>query len=81
MTGQSKKTAREIATAALNRFDSKHGYIAAILNDLLHQTDETQRATDLVFGAVRNRTAIDMVIITFSGRPVERIPAKLLNII
>ena len=81
MTGQSKKTAREIASAALNSFDSKHGYVTAILNDLLHQTDETQRATDLVFGVIRNRTAIDMVITTFSGRPVERIPAKLLNII
>jgi len=81
MTGHSKKTAREIATVALNRFDAKHGYVTTILNDLLHQTDETQRATDLALGAVRNRTAIDMVITAFSGCPVERIPAKLLNII
>ncbi|MHC4656444.1 MAG: transcription antitermination factor NusB, partial [Planctomycetota bacterium] len=81
MTGHSKKTAREIATAALNHFDIKQGYITAILNDLLLQTDETQRATDLVFGSIRNHTAIDKVIAEFSGRPVERIQPELLNII
>jgi 16S rRNA (cytosine967-C5)-methyltransferase len=81
MTGQSKKTAREIATAALNRFDSKHGYITTFLNELLHQTDETQRATDLVFGAIRNRVLIDDVITRFADCPVERIQTKLLNII
>jgi 16S rRNA (cytosine967-C5)-methyltransferase len=81
MTGYSPKTARQIATALLNRFDPKRGYAAAILSDLLHQTTETQRATDLVFGTIRNRTAIDKVIAIFSGRPVERIQPELLNII
>jgi 16S rRNA (cytosine967-C5)-methyltransferase len=81
MTGHSQKTAREIATAVLNRFDPKRGYAAAILSDLLHQTNETQRATDLVFGTIRNRAAIDKVIAEFSGRPVERIQPELLNII
>ncbi|MGB2808078.1 MAG: 16S rRNA (cytosine(967)-C(5))-methyltransferase RsmB [Sedimentisphaerales bacterium] len=81
MTGHSKNTAREIAAAALNRFDPKRGYAAAILSDLLHQTNETQRATDLVFGTIRNQTTINKVIAEFSGRPVERIQPKLLNII
>ena len=81
MTGHSQKTAREIATALLNRFDPKRGYAAAILSDLLHQTNETQRATDLVFGTIRNRAAIDKVIAEFSGRLVERIQPELLNII
>ena len=81
MSGQSKKTAREVASAALNRFDSKHGYVTSILNELLHQTDETQRATDLVFGAIRNRIVIDNVISRFADCPVERIQSKLLNII
>jgi HD superfamily phosphohydrolase YqeK len=62
MSAHSKKTAREIATAALNHFDTKKGYIAAILNDLLHQTDETQRATDLVFGSIRNHTHIILLL-------------------
>ena len=81
MTGHSKKTAREIASAALNRFDTKRGYITTILNDLLHQTAETQRATDLVFGTTRNRILIDDVITRFADCPVERIQPKLLNII
>jgi 16S rRNA (cytosine967-C5)-methyltransferase len=81
MTGHSLKTARQIATALLNRFDPKRRYAAAILSDLLHQTHETQRATDLVFGTIRNRAAIDKVIAEFSGRPVERIQPELLNII
>lgn len=81
MTGHSPKTARQIATALLNRFDPKRGYAAAILSDLLPQTNETQRATDLVFGTIRNRAAIDKVIAEFSGRPVERIQPKLLNIV
>src|SRR4030043_2454976 len=81
MTGQRKKNARQIASAALNRFDLKHGYITAVLNELLPQTDETQRATDLVFGVIRNRIVIDDVIKRFAGCPVERIQPKLLNII
>ncbi len=81
MTGHSQTTARQIATAVLNRFDPKRGYAAAILNDLLPQTSETQRATDLVFGTIRNHAAVDKVISEFSGRPVERIQPELLNII
>jgi 16S rRNA (cytosine967-C5)-methyltransferase len=81
MTGHSKKTARQIASAAINRFDIKTGYITAILHDLLHQTSETQRATDLVSGTIRNRIVLDCVIIRFADCPVERIQSKLLNII
>ncbi len=81
MTGRSSKTAREIATAALNQFDPKHNYAGPILNKLLDKTKERQRATDLVFGTIRNQTAIDMVIAKFADCPVERISPKLLNII
>jgi len=81
MTSRGSKTAREIATAVLNRFDPKHNYASPILNKLLDKTKQRQRATDLVFGTIRNRTAIDMVIAKFADCPVERIPPKLLNII
>jgi 16S rRNA (cytosine967-C5)-methyltransferase len=81
MTSRGSKTAREIATAVLNRFDPKYNYASPILNILLDKTKQRQRATDLVFGTIRNRTAIDMVIAKFADCPVERIPAKLLNII
>src|SRR4030042_6058956 len=81
MAGQKLKSARAIAVEVLNRCDPKKNYAGPILDRLLHKTDQRQRATDLVFGTLRNRTAIDTVIATFSGRPVERIQSRLLNII
>ena len=81
MAGQKAKSARTIAIETLNRCDPQRSYAAPILNKLLIETDQKQRATDLVFGSIRNRHAIDTVIAAFSGRPVGRIPEKLLNII
>ena len=74
-------SARTVAITALNQFDPKHSYIAPILNKLLNKTAEKQRTTDIVFGTIRNRAAIDTVIAEFANCPVERISAKLLNII
>ncbi len=65
----------------LNRCDPRSNYAGTILDRVLHETSQRQRATDLVFGTLRNRGAIDLVISTFSGRPVERIQGRLLNII
>ncbi len=83
MTRRKTKTAREVAIAALNQFyqDDKYRYIERILDRLMPQTDQRQRATDLVYGCVRNHSAIDMVIAQFADRPPERIQAELLNII
>jgi len=81
MAGQKPKSARIIAIEALNRCNPKRNYAGPILNKLLSQTDQKQRATDLVLGTIRNRRAIDTVITAFTGRPIERIPDKLLNII
>ncbi|MHC4642145.1 MAG: 16S rRNA (cytosine(967)-C(5))-methyltransferase RsmB [Planctomycetota bacterium] len=81
MSCNNAKSARTVAAEVLNRFDPKRNYAGPILNKLLRQTNETQRATDLVFGTIRNRAVIDKVIAEFSGRPVERIQPKLLNIV
>ncbi len=81
MAGQRTKSARTIAIEVLNHFNPKSNYASSILNKLLGETDQKQRATDLVLGTIRNRPAIDTVIAAFSGRSVERIQAKLLNII
>jgi len=81
MADQKIKSARAIAVQVLNHCDPKRNYAGPLLDRLQHETDQRQRATDLVFGTLRNRTAIDTVIATFSGRPVERIQARLLNII
>ena len=74
-------SARAIAAQVLNRCDPEKNYTGPILDKLLHRTEQRQRATDLVFGTMRNRRAIDTVIATFSGRPVQRISSLLLNII
>lgn len=66
----------------LNRFETNQaGYAGAILNKLLGATSEKQRATDLVFGTIRNRLTIDMVIAKLADCPAERVSKKLLNII
>lgn len=81
MAGQKQKSARTIAIETLNRCDPQRSYASTVLNKLLSKTDQKQRATDIVLGTIRNRHAIDTVIAAFSGRLVERIPDKLLNII
>jgi 16S rRNA (cytosine967-C5)-methyltransferase len=81
MAGQKPKSARMIAIEVLNRCDPKRRYVSPVLNELLSETGQKQRATDLVLGTIRNRRAIDTVIAAFSGRPIDRITYKLLNII
>jgi 16S rRNA (cytosine967-C5)-methyltransferase len=81
MAGQTQKDARSVAIAVLNEYKPKKDYASAILNRLLAQTQQKQRATDLVFGTIRNRTAIDMIIASLADRVTKRIPLKLLNIL
>ena len=81
MAGEKLKSARAIAIEVLNKCDPVKNYAGVILDKVQHETNQRQRATDLVFGTLRNRRAIDAVIAAFSGRPVERIQSRLLNII
>ena len=81
MADQKIKSARAVAVQVLNRCDPEKNYAGPILDKLLHKTEQRQRATDLVFGTMRNRRIVDTVIATFSGRPVQRISPHLLNII
>ena len=76
-----KQNARFIAAQVLSRLEPKRDYAAAILNRMLKDTQQRQRATDLVFGTLRNLNAIDTVINTFAGCHVNRIQKKLLNTI
>ncbi|MEN6333174.1 MAG: transcription antitermination factor NusB [Phycisphaerales bacterium] len=81
MAARDFQSARAIATQVLHGFDPAREYAGQMLDRLLDQTQERQRATDLVHGTVRNRGAIDAVIATFSGRPTARIDARLLTIL
>lgn len=81
MAGTSSLSARSIAAQVLRQFDPERAYAGPILNRLLHRTSERQRATDLVFGSIRNLDAIDEVIAAFSGRRIERINKVFLAVI
>jgi 16S rRNA (cytosine967-C5)-methyltransferase len=76
-----KHTARFIAAQVLRQFEPQRDYASSILDKFLDGTDQRQRATDLVFGTLRNLTAIDAVIKAFSGCPIKRIQRKLINIV
>ncbi len=81
MTLTPPKSARQVAVMVLNKFSPRRRDAAQILHELLEQTEQSRSATDLVFGVIRNRSCIDMVITKVSGVPRRRMPAKLLNIL
>ncbi len=81
MKESKKYTARFVAAQVLSKFEPQRDYASAILDKYLDKTDQRQRATDIVFGTLRNLIAIDTVINSLSGCPVKRIQNKLLNII
>ncbi|MBC8378724.1 MAG: hypothetical protein H8E62_06080 [Planctomycetes bacterium] len=55
-------TARKTAWLVLNQCDIKRHDASQLLNDYLPKTDRPAQATDIVFGVLRNRTAIDCII-------------------
>ncbi len=85
-------SARLVAAKALDQFDKtqmQHPsadrdafvYACDILGSLLGQTEQKSRATDLVFGTVRNRRAIDMILGSVADTPAKRIAPDLVNIV
>ena len=81
MAARDTKSARAIAAEVLREFASTRVYAGPILDRLLDQTEEKQRATDLVYGTLRNLNALDTVIAEFSGRKTARIDPPLLGIL
>ena len=81
MAVRDSKSARAIAAEVLREFDPTRAYAGPSLDRLLDQTEERQRATDLVYGTLRNLTALDAVIAEFSGRQTSRIAPALLSIL
>ena len=81
MLNKKLKTARSIAVKTLERFDCQKDYAATILNELLDKTNQRQRATDIVYGTLRNYLAIDTVLEKIAECTIKRISPKLRNII
>ncbi|MGD1042042.1 MAG: transcription antitermination factor NusB [Sedimentisphaerales bacterium] len=74
-------TARAVAASVLTRADPKKGDVVETLADFLRRTKEPQRATDIVFGVLKNNCLIDNLIKKVSAVPVGRISGKILNIL
>jgi 16S rRNA (cytosine967-C5)-methyltransferase len=78
------KNARAVSAFVLNKLKSQRDYAADILNKHIARLEvisEKQRATDLVFGCLRNLSIIDHCISILANCPVERIQSKILNIL
>ncbi|MGA2070028.1 MAG: transcription antitermination factor NusB [Sedimentisphaerales bacterium] len=72
--------ARGIAAEVLTE-TRKDKQFAGDALDHYPKLDNRQKATDLVFGVIKNRLIIDLVIEKVSGIQIVHIPSKILNII
>ncbi len=84
------KSARYISAMALNRFEraikngkrnSTYTYAADFLAPMLRHTKQRARATDLLMGVVRNRSALDLILSAVGETPSRRIDAEIINIL
>ncbi len=73
-------TARGVAAEVLTK-TRKDKQFAGDALDNYPKLANRQKATDLVFGVIKNRPVIDLVIEKVSGIQVVHIPGKILNII
>lgn len=81
MKSKGNKSSRNVAMEVLIKFDKSRHDSRKILHEKLHEANRKGRATDIVFGVIRNQPAIDMVITKFSTLPQNRIKSKLLYIL
>ncbi len=73
-------TARSIAAEVLNEVELRGKFADEVLGRYFQLT-EKQKATDLVFGVIRNRNAIDHIIQEFASGLITKTPGKILNIL
>ncbi|MEN8127050.1 MAG: transcription antitermination factor NusB [Planctomycetota bacterium] len=71
-TGQTL-TARNTAWKTLNQCDIGRHDTATVLSRLLERTDRPAQATDIVFGVIRNRSAIDRVLTQCATIETDRV--------
>lgn len=81
MAGHGPMTARRVALDVLNQFDPDRYDSRQILHRVIDRTDQKAHATDLVFGVIRNRRAVDMIIARSAGVSIDRIAGRILNIL
>ena len=74
-------TARKTAWLVLNQCDITRHDAAELLNQYLPTTDRPDQATDIVFGVLRNRLAIDGVIKKCGSVEPDRVKPGLWNLL
>ncbi|MCD6392884.1 MAG: hypothetical protein J7M40_05200 [Planctomycetes bacterium] len=74
-------TARRVALCVLDQFNPDRADSRQILHRVIDRTDQKAHATDLVFGVIRNRNAVDMIIARSGGVPIDRIAGRIVNIL
>ncbi len=77
----SKPTARQVATSALSQADIQKHDAALRLSRLICQTDQRGRATDLVFGVIRNRDILDSVLKQIGNVHKDRTDKRIMTIL
>ena len=81
MAGHGSMTARRVALGVLDQFNPDRRDSRKILHRVIDRTDQKAHATDLVFGVIRNRNAVDMIIARSGGVPIDRIAGRIVNIL
>lgn len=81
MAPAKKISARRLGLGVLDTFETKPENAADMLHAQIDRTTQKAQATDIVFGVIRNRTALDLVLTKIAKTPPERIHKKLINIL
>lgn len=72
---------RAVAVKVLRKFESAKKDSSEVLGEFISQTVERGKATDLVFGVIRNRTIIDSLLEKFGDARSDRVKRELFNIL
>jgi 16S rRNA (cytosine967-C5)-methyltransferase len=74
-------SSRQTALAVLNKCDIRNAAMPADFDKLITQTDRKGQASDIIFGVIRNHTALDMIITKFGKLGGRKVDKPLFNIL
>ena len=72
---------RSVAVSVLRKFDSGKGDVSDLLRVVIGRCDERGKATDIVYGVVRNQLLIDRLLVKFGNVSKDRVKGELFNIL
>ncbi|MBW8017817.1 MAG: hypothetical protein FVQ82_16715 [Planctomycetes bacterium] len=72
---------RSVAVSVLKKFDAGKGDVGDLLGEVIARCAERGKATDIVYGVVRNRDLIDRLLGQFGDVSKDRVKGELLNVL